>query len=257
MTIVDNSAAKIIAVINQKGGTGKTTATANLGAALASLGKRVLLIDLDPQSNLSYSFGINLSNGGSIADVLQVKKTLQAILVEREGVFIAPASVLLADLEVSLVNKIGREQVLKDRLKGLKGYDYILIDCPPSLSILTVNALNAAHEVLIPLQMEVLSLQGLSQLLDTIAQVKQVLNSGLKIRGIIPSMFDSRRRLSEEVLNQISANTKVKIFKTHIRECVKIAEAPSFAKTVLRYAPSSNGAEDFINLAKEFIKEDN
>lgn len=248
---------KIIAVINQKGGTGKTTATANLGASLAVLGKKVLLIDLDPQANLSYSFGIQLNNGGSIADVLQGKKTLQSILVERECASIAPSSMPLADIEVSLVNKIGREQILKDRLKELKGYDYVFIDCPPSLSILTINALNAAHEVLIPLQMEVLSMQGLSQLLDTIEQVKQVLNRGIKIGGIIPSMFDSRRRLSEEVLKQISSSTKAKIFKTHIRECVKIAEAPSFAKTVLRYAPSSNGAEDFTNLAKEFLKEDN
>lgn len=248
---------KIVAVINQKGGTGKTTATANLGAAIASLGKRVLLIDLDPQANLSYSFGVRLSNGGSIVDVLQGKKPLQSILIEREGAFLAPASLLLADLEVSLVSKIGREGILKDRLKGLKGYDYVFIDCPPSLSVLTVNALNASHEVLIPLQMEVLSMQGLSQLLDTVDQVKRVLNRGLSVRGIIPSMFDSRRRLSEEVLNQISANIKAKIFKTHIRECVKIAEAPSFAKTVLCYAPSSNGAVDFINLAKELIKEDN
>lgn len=248
---------KIIAVINQKGGTGKTTATANLGASLAALGKKVLLIDLDPQANLSYSFGIQLNNGGSIADVLQGKKTLQSILVNREDAAVAPASTLLADIEVSLVNKIGREQILKDRLKELKGYDYVFIDCPPSLSILTINALNAAHEVLIPLQMEVLSMQGLSQLLDTIEQVKQVLNRGIKIGGIIPSMFDSRRRLSEEVLKQISSSTKARIFKTHIRECVKIAEAPSFAKTVLRYAPSSNGATDFTNLAKEFLKEDN
>lgn len=248
---------KIIAIINQKGGTGKTTVTANLGASLASMGKKILLIDLDPQANLSYSFGINASNGDSIADVLQGKKTLQTILVEREGIAIAPSSTLLADIEVSLVNKIGREQILKDRLKGLKGYDYVFIDCPPSLSVLTVNALNASHEVLIPAQMEVLSMQGLSQLFDTINQVKQVLNHGLRIKGIIPSMFDSRRRLSEEVLNQISASTKARIFKTHIRECVKIAEAPSFAKTVLHYAPSSNGAEDFKNLSKEFLKEDN
>jgi len=246
----------IIAVINQKGGTGKTTVTVNLGAALASLGKRILLIDLDPQANLSYSFGINVSNGNSIVDVLQGKKTLQTILVEREGIAVAPSSTLLADIEVSLVNKIGREQILKDRLKGIRGYDYVFFDCPPSLSILTVNALNAADEVLIPMQMEVLGLQGLSQLLETINQVKQVLNNKLKIRGIIPSMFDSRRRLSEEVLTRISASTKARIFKTHIRECVKIAEAPSFAKTVLHYAPSSNGAEDFINLAKELIKED-
>ena len=244
---------KIIAIINQKGGTGKTTTTINLGTALASLKKKVLLIDLDPQANLSYSFGIDASNG-SIAEVLQGKKTLQTILVEREGLKIAPSSLSLADVEVSLVNKIGRENILKDRLKALKGYDYVFIDSPPSLSVLTVNALNTANGVLIPAQMEVLSLQGLTQLLDTIKEVKRVLNKHLKINGIIPSMYDGRRRLSGEVLNTIDKNIKEKVFKTHIRECVKIAEAPSFAKSVLTYAPHSNGAIDYMSLAKEFIK---
>ena len=243
----------IIAIINQKGGTGKTTTAINLGSALSSLGKKVLLIDLDPQANLSYSFGIKSPNG-TITEVLQGKKTLQAILTEKEGLSITPSSISLADLEISLVNKIGREGLLKERLKGLKGYDYVFIDSPPSLSILTINALNAAQEVLIPLQMEILSLQGLAQLLDTINEVRRVLNKNLKVRGIIPSMYDARRRLSDEVLEEIK-KFKETVFKTVIRENVKIAEAPSFAKSVLTYAPSSHGAEDYIKLAKEFIKE--
>ena len=243
----------IFAVLNQKGGTGKTTTTVNLAAALASLGKKILLIDLDPQANLSYSFGLHSPATGTIADVLQTKQTLQTILTQKENLSIAPSSVALADVEISLVSKIGRENILKNHLKKLNGFDFCFIDCPPSLSVLTVNALNAAHEVLIPAQMEALSLQGLSQLLETIAEVKRVLNKNLKICGIIPSMVNSRRRLTEEVLSEIEKNMKAKVFKTRIRECVKIAEAPSFAKSVLAYAPSSNAAEDFLNLAKEFI----
>ena len=244
---------KTIAICNQKGGTGKTTTAINLGSALASLGKKILLIDLDPQANLSYSLGIK-SPAGTIEKVLQGKQTLQAILIKWEDLSIAPSSVSLADTEISLVNKIGRENILKDHLKELKGYDYVFIDSPPSLSILTINALNAAHEVLIPLQMEILSVQGLTQLLATINEIKQVLNKNLKIRGIIPSMYDSRRRLSKEVLEEIEKNLEERIFKTVIRECVKIAEAPSFAKNVLAYAPESHGAEDFMNLAKEFLQ---
>lgn len=245
---------KVICIVNQKGGTGKTTTAINLGTALASLGKKVLLIDFDPQSNLSYSFGIQNASP-SIAEVLQGKQTIQAILTEKEGVFIAPSSLSLADVEVSIVNKIGRENILRDAVKEVKGFDYCFIDSPPSLSVLTVNALNTADEVLIPAQMEVLSLQGLTQLLDTVKEVKRVLNKSLKIKGIIPSMFDARRRLSSEILESIENNLKEKVFKTHIRECVKIAEAPSFAQSVLSYAPSSNGAIDFTELAKEFITE--
>lgn len=244
---------KIISVCNQKGGTGKTTTVINLGSALARLNKKVLLIDLDPQANLTFSFGINQVHG-TMTEVLQGKQTLQSILINKERVDIAPASVLLADMEISLVNKIGREGILKDRLRALNGYDFVFIDSPPSLSILTINALNSADEVLIPLQMEILSLQGLMQLLNTIEEVKQVLNSRLKIAGIIPCMFDNRRNLSNEVLQQLEGNIKERVFKTVIRECVKIAEAPSFAQSVLSYAPNSHGAEDFMNLAKEFLK---
>lgn len=245
---------KIITITNQKGGTGKTTISMNLGVALAMRGKKVLLIDFDPQANLTYSFGIHKPKN-TIVEVLQGKQTIQTILVNKEGLDIAPSSSLLSDLELSIVNKIGREQLLKDRLKGLTGYDYVFIDSPPSLSILTINALTASNEVLIPLQMEILSLQGVTQLLKTIDEVKNVLNKKLKISGIVVSIYDSRRRLSGEVLNEIKNNLKEKIFNSVIRICVKITEAPSFAKSVLSYAPSSKGAIDYKNLAKEFLNE--
>jgi len=245
---------KIITITNQKGGTGKTTISMNLGVALAMRGKKVLLIDFDPQANLTYSFGIHKPKN-TIVEVLQGKQAIQTILVNKEGLDIAPSSSLLSDLELSIVNKIGREQLLKDRLKGLTGYDYVFIDSPPSLSILTINALTASTEVLIPLQMEILSLQGVTQLLKTIDEVKNVLNKKLKISGIVVSIYDSRRRLSGEVLNEIKNNLKEKIFNSVIRICVKITEAPSFAKSVLSYAPSSKGAIDYKNLAKEFLNE--
>jgi len=245
---------RIITIINQKGGTGKTTITMNLGVALALMGKKILLIDFDPQANLTYSFGIR-NPKNTIVEVLQGKQTIQTILVKKEGLDIAPSSSLLADLEVSIINKIGREQLLQDRLKGLKEYDYVFIDSPPSLSILTINALTTAGEVLIPLQMEILSLQGLTQLLKTIDEVKNILNKKLRITGIVVSMYDGRRRLSSEILNEIKNNLKEKVFNSLIRICVKIAEAPSFAKSVLSYAPSSEGAIDYKNLAKEFLNE--
>jgi len=245
---------KITTITNQKGGTGKTTISMNLGVALAMRGKKVLLIDFDPQANLTYSFGIHKPKN-TIVEVLQGKQAIQTILVNKEGLDIAPSSSLLSDLELSIVNKIGREQLLKDRLEGLMGYDYVFIDSPPSLSILTINALTASNEVLIPLQMEILSLQGVTQLLKTIDEVKNVLNKKLKISGIVVSIYDSRRRLSGEVLNEIKNNLKEKIFNSVIRICVKITEAPSFAKSVLSYAPSSKGAIDYKNLAKEFLNE--
>ena len=246
---------KTIAIINQKGGVGKTTLTANLGVALAHKGKKVLMIDLDPQANLTYSFGLT-PNGNTVSQMLQTKKTLETLIVQAENVFIAPSSIDLADVEISLVNKTARERFLKNSIAELNGHlplDFILIDCPPSLSVLTLNALNASTEVLIPLQVEVLAMHGLKQLLDTIQEVKEVLNPELAIAGIAPSMYDGRRKLSGEVLNQIKLSVNAYVFKTCIRECVKVAEAPSFGRSVLSYAPHSRGAEDFRNLAEEFL----
>jgi len=243
----------IISAISQKGGTGKTSTVINLGCALSKLNKKVLLIDLDPQSHLTYSFG--LSPSFSISEVMQGKKTIQDIIVSKEGVDICPCNRTLADVEISLINKIGREGILKNKLQDLKKYDYVFIDNPPALSLLSINALNVADFVLIPFQCEILSLHGLSKLLGTIQEVKKVLNPKLKVMGILPSMFDSRRNLSNEILQELRKITKERIFKTVIRECVKIAEAPSFAKSVLSFSPGSHGAEDFISLSKEILND--
>jgi chromosome partitioning protein len=244
---------EIIAICNQKGGVGKTSVAINLGVALAGLNKKVLLIDLDSQANLTYAFGIK-NPESSLVEILLSRKTESEVMIEKEGLKIISSSQALADYEATLVNKIGREQTLKDKLSGITGFDYVLIDCPPALSLLTVNALNYAQEVLIPVQLEIFSLQGLTQLQNTIQEVKEVLNKELKVRGIIPIMYDARRSLSREVLEAITKTTTERVYKTVIRECVRICEAPSFGKSVISYAPESTGAIDFINLAKEFIK---
>lgn len=241
----------IVAIINQKGGTGKTTTTINLGSALSKLGKKVLLLDLDPQSNLSYSLAVT-NPEATLADAFLGNKTLKEILVEKDNLWIAPGSNELVDIEISLVSQANRENFLKTMLDELKGFDYILIDCPPSLSVLTINALTAAHEVLIPLQMEVLTLQGLDQIMNTVQKVRKAFNPKLKIKGVVVVMFDMRRKLSQEVLEYLQENVKEHIFKSQIRLNVKLAEAPSFGKSVLDYDASSNGAKDYKALAEEF-----
>jgi len=243
---------KIISIANRKGGAGKTTTAINLSVALVRKGKKVLVLDMDPQANLTFAFGIKPATG-SIVHVLHAVHAIHALRVNKEGVDIVPSEKQLADVELELAGKIGRESILKNSIATLSGYDYIFIDCPPSLGLLTINALNASDYVLVPTQMEVLALQGLAQLFDTVYEVKQILNSKLEIIGIIPFMYDERRNLSAEILAEIQKNVKERIFKTVVRECVKIAEAPSFEKSVLAYAPSSHGAEDFTNLAKEFL----
>ena len=246
-------AAKIVSVINQKGGTGKTTTTINLGSALSKLGKKILLVDLDPQANLSYSLGIEEPEG-TLADVFAGNKELKDILVHQENLSVAPGSNELVDIEISLVNQEKRESFLKNILADAKGYDYILIDCPPSLSLLTVNGLAASDEVVIPLQMEVLTLQGLNQILSTVGQIRTAFNPKLKVKGIVVVMFDKRRKLSTEIQEYLQQNIAEKIFETNIRLNVKLAEAPSFGKSILDYDPSSNGAKDYLALAEEFLK---
>lgn len=245
----------VVAVINQKGGTGKTTTTINLGSALGKNGKKVLLIDLDPQSNLSYSLAIPTADG-TLADVFLGTKKLKEILIQKDGIWVAPGSNDLVDIEISLVGQNDRESFLKAILAEAKGFDYVMIDCPPSLSVLTLNALTAAHEVLIPLQMEVLTLQGLDQITKTVERVKKTFNSKLKIKGIVVVMFDMRRKLSLEVLQYLKENVEEKIFDSQIRLNVKLAEAPSFGKSILDYDPSSNGAKDYRALAEEYLSQD-
>jgi chromosome partitioning protein len=246
-------AAKIVSVINQKGGTGKTTTTINLGSALSKLGKKILLVDLDPQANLSYSLGLE-EPAGTMTDVFAGSKNLKDILVSKAGLTVAPGANDLVDIEISLVSQVKREVFLKNILADAKGFDYILVDCPPSLSLLTVNALAASDEVLIPLQMEVLTLQGLSQILSTVDQIRSAFNARLKVKGIVVVMYDKRRKLSTEIQEYLQQNIDEKVFASRIRLNVKLAEAPSFGKSVLDYDGSSNGAKDYMALAEEFLK---
>ncbi|MBV6646280.1 MAG: ParA family protein [Cyclobacteriaceae bacterium] len=242
----------IIAVVNQKGGTGKTTTTVNLGACLANQGKKVLLVDLDAQGSLSYSLGIGEVNK-SIANVLLEDLPIRQILVDYEGLSVAPASIDLADAELSMTGMENREMILKEKLSGTSEFDFILVDCPPSLSLLTLNALTAAQHVIIPMQMEVLSLQGLDLITETIGKVRQVLNPDLSILGVLPVMVDKRRKLSSEVLNHIKENYDFKVFDSQIRTNVKASEAPSFGQSVLHYAPTSNSAKDYKTFTQEFL----
>ncbi|MDW3191352.1 MAG: ParA family protein [Cytophagales bacterium] len=244
----------IIGVINQKGGTGKTTTTINLGAALAARKKRVLLIDLDPQGSLSYSLGI-VDFEQSLSDVFEGKTDLSSILHETERLSVAPCDIGLADTELSLADASDREYFLKNILKDLEiSYDYILIDCPPSLSVLTVNALTASQLIVIPMQMEVLSLQGLDLVSDTIEKIRSSVNSDLEVAGILPVMVDRRRKLTQEVHDHIQEHFEFRVFETMIRSNVKASEAPSFGQSVVNYAPQSNSANDYKSFAKAFIK---
>ena len=248
---------RIIGLINQKGGVGKTTTVANLGAALCQLKKRVLLVDMDPQANLSYHLlGTTAHNlERCIYDSLTGKVRLKDILVRRkDGLEVVPSGVSLSGFEVESAKKRGRETLLKVALDIARGYDYILVDCPPSLGLLTLNTLVAVKEVFIPLQVEFFALQGISRLLETIQVVKERLNKSLQISGIVLCMYDIRRRLSKEIEEKVRSYFKGKVFKTVIRENVSLAESPSYGQSIFEYAPRSHGAEDYLRLAREVIK---
>ncbi len=254
---------RIIALVNQKGGVGKTTTTANLGAYLASLKQKVLLVDLDPQSNLSLHFGVRGHKiEKSITELLldeNIKFKDVVINTEIENLELIPANIELSSAEMELVNTVGRERVLKNVLDNIllkNKYNFVLIDCSPSLGLLTLNALTTAKEVFIPLQAEYFALQGIGRLLKTIELVKRRLNSELDITGIILCMFDTRRNLTWEVLDKIKSFFEERVFKTAIRVNVNLAEAPSYGKSILTYSPSSRGAEDYLHLAEEVIKMD-
>ncbi len=249
---------RVISLVNQKGGVGKTTTTKNLGAGLVREGKRVLLIDLDPQANLTYSLGIRPEEDDSLKtmyDVLRGTAQLKdIILTHANGLKLAPAHLNLSASELELTSQAGRELILKEAIRPvLHDYDYILIDCAPSLGILTLNALVASREVFIPLQTEFLAMQGMSKLLETLDLVKQRLNHDIEVTGIIGTMYDGRKNLSGEVISSIRTHFGDKLLKTLIRSNVSLAEAPSFGQDIFSYKADSIGAEDYQALAKEVI----
>lgn len=241
----------IIAIVNQKGGTGKTTTTVNLGSALAKLGKRVLLVDLDAQGNLSYSLGI--SEFDKSVGEMMLEEEMPETLIEKENMSILPTDTNLANHELTMMEMPGRESLLKNVLKNTDHYDYVLIDCPPAISLLTVNALNSAEKVLIPLQMDVLSMQGLYQVFDTISKVKNTSNEDLEVIGLLGIMVDKRKKLTREIQLYIKENFDINVFKTGVRTNVTAAEAPSHGKSVIAYAPQSNSAKDYMSVANEFM----
>lgn len=243
----------VIAVLNQKGGVGKTTTTINLAAYLARAGKSVLICDIDPQGNSTSGLGIDKNNlEATLYDVLFNRAQPNEVILEAgdRNLFLFPANAQLAGAEVELVQAANREHKLKSVLEGLD-YDYILIDCPPALGLLTVNALTAADEVLIPVQAEYYAMEGLSQLLSVIQHVRQALNTQLGILGIVVTLYDSRTSLSEQVKKELEKHFDDKVLKTIIPRNVRLAEAPSFGKTIVEHDKWSKGARAYKALAKE------
>ena len=246
---------RIIAIINQKGGVGKTTTVANLGAGLTQLGQKVLLIDLDAQAYLTYSLGFDPDDlQYTLSDLLTGQVKLSEVLIERNGLSLIPSSIALSAAEIEFATAVDREALLKNALQHANTFDFILIDCPPDLGLLTLNALVAANEVFVPLQAEYLSIKGLNNLMGMVDKVKQKLNPTIEITGIIPTQYDRRLKLHNEIFASLEKHFSDKLFKTIIRRNVALAEATSFGQPIFEYAPHSNGAKDYMALCQEVIQ---
>jgi len=249
--------AKTIAIANQKGGVGKTTTSVNLSACLAAEGKKVLLVDVDPQGNATSGYGIDKSKiEQSIYNVLveglPIKESIQKTTFE--NLHILPATIELAGAEVELVSAISRETKLKRAIDQIKeNYDYVIIDCPPSLGLLTLNSLTAADSVLMPIQCEFYALEGVSQLMNTVKLVQQNLNSALVLEGVLLTMYDSRTKLSVQVAEEVKNHFQERVYQTVIPRNVRLSEAPSYGQPIIEYDPKSKGAEVYQSLAKEVI----
>jgi len=249
---------RVIAVANQKGGVGKTTTTVNLSASLASKAYKVLVIDIDPQGNATSGLGIDKQLvEKSVYDIFSQEDSLPSIILPTEvhGLFVAPANGDLVGTEIELVQRQGREGILREQISKIDGiYDYILIDCPPSLGLLTVNALAAADSLLVPLQSEYYALEGISSLMHTMEVAKQALNRALTLEGVVLTMYDARTNLSKQIEAEARAHFADTVFKTVIPRNIKLSESPSFGKPILLYDPNSIGAIAYKALADELVK---
>lgn len=247
----------IVAIVNQKGGVGKSTTAINLAAYLAEKGERVLVVDMDPQANATSGLGVEESFDGCMYDVLLEGKPLEEVAVKTsiEGLEVAPSTINLVGAEVELVSSLAREYKLKRTLEKMpeKLYDRVLLDCPPSLDLLTLNALTAADEVLIPVQCEYYALEGLTQLMQSIRMVREELNPNLRVGGVLLTMFDPRTNLAHQVAEEVRSFFGERVFHTLIPRNVRLSEAPSFGMPVALYAPKSSGAEAYEAVAEEVL----